>query len=62
MGVITAADLQGLSCMGSRDRWLYSWVKREQITEFQFELIRAGLEGVTAPEEIMAAPAAQMHD
>ena len=52
MGVITTADLGGLSRMGSRDKWLYSWAKRRVITEFQYELIRAGLEArsMTAPK------------
>ncbi|KAI0709191.1 hypothetical protein C8Q76DRAFT_742433 [Earliella scabrosa] len=42
-GVVDEAHLEGLASMDNRDAWIYTWVKENWITEFQFNILINGL-------------------
>ena len=43
MGIHDKETLYGLSVMDERDTWMYSWVKEGRISEFQFAILKQGL-------------------
>ena len=42
-GIHDKETLNGLSVMDERDTWMYSWVKEGRISEFQFAILKQGL-------------------
>ena len=50
MGLTGIEQLHSVNRMTDRDDWLYSWVLRGRVTEFQFPIIRAGFESLADSE------------